>query len=196
MPITVTCPTCGVLLAAPDNLAGGQVRCPQCQATITVPGDAALAPAIPVQAPSAAAFKTCPFCGEQVLEVAKKCKHCGETIDLLLRELEQTKKAAKGRPGTPMVFMNAGGGGGGGASSSSAAASAASGRAAEPEVVYFEAPQKRSPWLWVLLGLVAVPFLCCTWFSCMSALLGVGVGNTRPAEKGKVDPPSLEKKAP
>jgi hypothetical protein len=30
--------------------------------------------------------KECPFCGEWVTEKAKKCKHCGEVIDVVWRE--------------------------------------------------------------------------------------------------------------
>lgn len=36
--------------------------------------------------------KTCPYCMEQVSAEAKKCKHCGEILDVTLRELENLKK--------------------------------------------------------------------------------------------------------
>jgi hypothetical protein len=54
-----------------------------------------------------------------VLVVAKKCKHCGETIDVVLRTAEEAKRASEKGSATPMVFMNAGGGGAAAASSSS-----------------------------------------------------------------------------
>jgi len=55
--------------------------------------------------------KACPFCGEQILLEAKKCKHCSETVDVALRAAEDAKRSNDNKP---MVFMNAGGGGGGG----------------------------------------------------------------------------------
>lgn len=46
MAIHVTCPRCGMVLRAPENLAGKEARCPRCKTTVTVPaaGDAAPAP--------------------------------------------------------------------------------------------------------------------------------------------------------
>lgn len=36
--------------------------------------------------------KDCNFCGEEILAIAKKCKHCGEIVDAQLREIESLKK--------------------------------------------------------------------------------------------------------
>ncbi len=45
------------------------------------PARMAIAPtSLPVLAPTSAS-KPCPMCGEQILTVAKKCKHCGEFFD-------------------------------------------------------------------------------------------------------------------
>jgi TM2 domain-containing membrane protein YozV len=35
------------------------------------------------------------MCGEQVLNVAKKCKHCGETLDVALRAAEEARRTAE-----------------------------------------------------------------------------------------------------
>ena len=51
----------------------------------------------------------CPFCAELILARAKKCKHCGETLDVALRAAEEARRAAS---------ASGGGGGGGGAASS------------------------------------------------------------------------------
>jgi hypothetical protein len=61
------------------------------------------------------ATTTCPFCAEPIAAAAKKCKHCGETLDVALRAAEEAKRS---HSQAPMVFMNAGGG-----SSSAAVAS-------------------------------------------------------------------------
>jgi ribosomal protein L40E len=52
--------------------------------------------------------KACSFCDEQISVNAKKCRYCGETVDLTLRMAEEAKSAAAQNPN---VFMNAGGGG-------------------------------------------------------------------------------------
>lgn len=69
------------------------------------------------------ATQRCPYCAETVVASAKKCKHCGEILDVALRAAEEAKKSNSSQQ--PMVFMNAGGGGGGSSAAASAAASAA-----------------------------------------------------------------------
>lgn len=102
------CPHCKQSLEGSDELFGQTVQCPSCKQNFTVPNATAslkIAPATP-----APRTKACPFCGEDILNEAKKCKHCGETVDVALRAAEEAKKSASS---APHVFMNAGGGGGG-----------------------------------------------------------------------------------
>ena len=77
-------------------------------------------PAMQQPVPAPAATQKCPYCAEMVSAEAKKCKHCGETLDVALRAAEEVKRSQSNQP---MVFMNAGGG----ASSSSAASAASAG---------------------------------------------------------------------
>lgn len=56
----------------------------------------------------------CPFCAEVISVRAKKCRHCGETLDVAMRRAEEAMRASER---SPNVFMNAGGGGAAAASS-------------------------------------------------------------------------------
>lgn len=51
----------------------------------------------------------CPFCAELISSRAKKCRHCGETVDITLRRAEEALRASER---SSSVYMNAGGGGG------------------------------------------------------------------------------------
>lgn len=96
---------------------------------VTLPPSNPLSPSTQTPAPQAsqsqhsvAGTKHCPYCDEQVSMSAKKCKHCGEILDVALRAVEEVKKSAhlRQQPQQPMVFMNAGGGGGGSSSAANA----------------------------------------------------------------------------
>jgi uncharacterized protein (UPF0212 family) len=57
------------------------VQCPGCRNTfkpVAMAQDTAVATAAP-------AMKECDYCGEQILATAKKCRHCGEILDVALR---------------------------------------------------------------------------------------------------------------
>jgi predicted RNA-binding Zn-ribbon protein involved in translation (DUF1610 family) len=113
MSIIVTCSTCGAHLKVADSSLGKKVLCPKCDAEITIVGTKeAPNPATRVvrqkqqvailerdedefQSPPARRMKECDFCGEQVLATAKKCKHCGETLDPALRAADEAKRLAK-----------------------------------------------------------------------------------------------------
>ena len=48
-------------------------------------------------------LKKCPFCAESINAEAKKCKHCGEFLDVVMRDMEALKSQKQ------QIFMNAGG---------------------------------------------------------------------------------------
>jgi len=80
------CPHCNRKLRTRDEMLGRRVRCPACANEFTIsPGqpatsDVAQTPPT-VRSPAAeGARRPCPYCGEQILSAAKKCKHCGEWL--------------------------------------------------------------------------------------------------------------------
>lgn len=70
MSITFCCPACNKSLTAPDGAAGRNARCAKCGASF----------AVPQQSESKPATRQCPFCAEEILVAAKKCKHCHEML--------------------------------------------------------------------------------------------------------------------
>ena len=63
----ISCPHRGQHFEVDKGFAGRSVECSSCgrEFTITAPEPT----------------KRCPMCGEEILAVAKKCKHCGEYLD-------------------------------------------------------------------------------------------------------------------
>lgn len=94
----IACPTCRNVFTASFARAPGTTDEYVVQATaepIAYTG-AGLAPApapapVPASAPppypveATVDRRACPFCGEVIQSIARKCKHCGETLDPLLR---------------------------------------------------------------------------------------------------------------
>lgn len=99
--ITIVCPGCSQQLDVPEDLLGQIVECPSCNQSIQLPEpEPSPAPSTPskqkmvFRKPSKKTFsfgrtsssqgnktKACPFCGEEILSVAVKCKHCGSDLN-------------------------------------------------------------------------------------------------------------------
>ena len=128
--ITFKCSGCARSFSLRDKFAGMKTKCPTCGAPLSVPaavpGSTAVVPTLPAKmVPSLPAvikppppvevvgyvipsrpavdYKDCPFCEEQVIATAKKCKHCGETLDVAMRSADEAKRMA--------ILASRGGGG-------------------------------------------------------------------------------------
>lgn len=80
--IKFACPECLRQLIVDSQAAGRVFNCPQCSKPIRIPRrrNAPSAPQ-PAQRLEKKHHKDCPYCGEQILMSAIKCKHCGEFLD-------------------------------------------------------------------------------------------------------------------
>jgi len=108
------CPRCGEELEADNGHAGQEVKCPTCahvfvlSAPPATPRPQTREPASPKPPPPSQApppssnTKVCPFCSEQILATAQKCKHCGEFLNPAMR-----KAMTSPSPSTPQVVRTA-----------------------------------------------------------------------------------------
>lgn len=83
--MTVKCPNCEWSAEVPDEkipAGGGKGTCPKCQTKFEVHKEAKqLIEEPPVLLSSTQRVtRACPLCGEEILSVAKKCKHCQSMI--------------------------------------------------------------------------------------------------------------------
>jgi predicted RNA-binding Zn-ribbon protein involved in translation (DUF1610 family) len=102
------CDNCGCKIKVPDKHAGRKGKCPKCGQIVLIPAVTAQEPihnkattsisspnqdmnALKVTAQDDQTDTTtektmqCPYCGETILAVAKKCKHCKEFLDVSSR---------------------------------------------------------------------------------------------------------------
>ncbi len=80
------CPHCQTELKLPTDVAGPgeMIECPACGEDIRVPQSQPPTKKILTRKPTPPAHssstKPCPYCGESILAVAVKCKHCGSDL--------------------------------------------------------------------------------------------------------------------
>ena len=91
----LNCPHCDQLLVATDEMLEQKLECPSCHNKIvfsdTEPQETSATENIPPPVPAPQTIKACPYCGEEILKVARKCKHCGEILDVKLKRERQMK---------------------------------------------------------------------------------------------------------
>ncbi len=144
MPIRVTCPSCAARIKSPDSFAGRKAKCPKCGNSVKIPaasgpvakiedakietpfkqddqlvpfaGHSPIAVVPPQQIVPIENEVRCAFCDELVRPNAKRCKHCGETLDIALRAAEEADRRRRrerdddddrdGRRGDNRVVVN------------------------------------------------------------------------------------------
>jgi len=101
------CPHCKQPLETSEGMVGQTIECPFCNASIELPKPAPqpepetppahTPPPEPAAAPQPET-RDCPFCGEEILAKARKCKHCGEFLDGSSRTAPSTPQKKSAEP--------------------------------------------------------------------------------------------------
>lgn len=104
------CKSCGGAIIVPQLQTGPppEPKPPEPTTAIAVIPEAEPLPPMPISQPSLVVaqeppaesrqqiqLRDCAFCGEEVLAHARKCKHCGETLDVALRAAEEARRDAR-----------------------------------------------------------------------------------------------------
>ena len=71
----VKCEKCGQMMQVTHEHKGKTLQCPTCENQFEIPDT-----------------KLCPFCSEEILWTAKKCKHCSEYLDETFNEPVQQQQ--------------------------------------------------------------------------------------------------------
>lgn len=104
--IKFTCGNCGKRLTQAAEMAGKTVDCSWCGKQTVAPSTASgVGNPEQVNSSTAPTYKACPFCGEQILSIAKKCKHCGEFLTSAGIKSHQHFSVAVRFLGKALVFL-------------------------------------------------------------------------------------------
>jgi antitoxin component YwqK of YwqJK toxin-antitoxin module/predicted RNA-binding Zn-ribbon protein involved in translation (DUF1610 family) len=97
--IDFVCPECGGNISADEKDSGMSVNCPLCNKDISIPFFDHTSPTEKSNIAITAHKETanCPFCGEEILAVAVKCKHCGEFLNKNPYKQESPEKPKKSK---------------------------------------------------------------------------------------------------